>query len=95
VAGPSCLPLVVEVVETEEKIQEILPALDRLMGGGLVTLERVRVILYRPATCRRASVGCTGSLGSTLTSSVGRQLRRPASDHHCRGIVAPRSTRRT
>jgi hypothetical protein len=45
---PSCLPLVVEVVETEEKIQEILPALDRMIGGGLVTLERVRVILYRP-----------------------------------------------
>ena len=42
------LPLVLEVVETEEKIQEILPELDALMGGGLVTLERVRVILYRP-----------------------------------------------
>jgi uncharacterized protein len=42
------LPLVVEVVETEKKIQEILPALDRMIGGGLVTLERVRVILYRP-----------------------------------------------
>ena len=43
------LPLVLEVVETEEKIQEILPELDSLIGGGLVTLERVRVILYRPA----------------------------------------------
>jgi PII-like signaling protein len=43
------LPLVVEVVETEEKIQEILPELDELIGGGLVTLEKVRVLLYRPA----------------------------------------------
>jgi uncharacterized protein len=43
------LPIVVEVVETEEKIQEILPELDAIIGGGLITLERVRVILYRPA----------------------------------------------
>jgi PII-like signaling protein len=42
------LPIVVEVVETEEKIQELLPELDTMIGGGLVTLERVRVILYRP-----------------------------------------------
>lgn len=42
------LPIVVEVVETEEKIQEILPELDRMIGGGLITLERARVILYRP-----------------------------------------------
>jgi uncharacterized protein len=42
------LPLVLEVVETEEKIQEILPELDALIGGGLITLEKVRVILYRP-----------------------------------------------
>lgn len=43
------LPVIVEVVETEEKIQELLPELDSLIGGGLVTLERARVILYRPA----------------------------------------------
>jgi PII-like signaling protein len=42
------LPIVVEVVETEEKIQELLPVLDTMIGGGMVTLERVRVILYRP-----------------------------------------------
>jgi PII-like signaling protein len=43
------LPIVVEVVETEEKIEEIRPELNQLIGGGLVTLERVRVILYRPS----------------------------------------------
>jgi len=42
------LPIVVEVVVEESKIAEIRPELDRMMGGGLVTLERVRVILYRP-----------------------------------------------
>jgi PII-like signaling protein len=43
------LPLVVELVETEETIQQVLPELDAMIGGGLITLERVRVILYRPA----------------------------------------------
>ena len=42
------LPEVIEVIETEEKIQEILPELDRMIDGGLVSLEKVRVILYRP-----------------------------------------------
>jgi PII-like signaling protein len=42
------LPLVIECVETEEKIQEILPELDAMIGGGLITLERAKVIAYRP-----------------------------------------------
>jgi uncharacterized protein len=42
------LPIVVEVVETEEAIEGVLPDLDRMIGGGLITLERARVILYRP-----------------------------------------------
>jgi PII-like signaling protein len=41
------LPIVVECVDTEEKIDAILPELDRMIGGGLVTLEKVRVIVYR------------------------------------------------
>jgi PII-like signaling protein len=44
----SDLPIVLECVETEERIAAILPDLDRMIGGGLVTLERVRVIMYRP-----------------------------------------------
>ncbi len=42
------LPLVVEVVDTEEKIQAVLPTLDEMMGGGLITMEKVRVIRYQP-----------------------------------------------
>jgi len=42
------LPIVVEVVESNERIEGILPQLDEMIGGGLVTLEKVRVILYRP-----------------------------------------------
>ena len=39
----------IECVETEERIEAILPEIDEMIGGGLITLERVRVILYRPA----------------------------------------------
>jgi uncharacterized protein len=42
------LPVVIEVVDTEEKIRTVLPELDAMVGGGLITLERVRVIMYRP-----------------------------------------------
>src|SRR5271166_3151478 len=41
------LPLVVEIVDSEEKINGFLPLLDEMMKGGLVTLEKVRVIHYR------------------------------------------------
>jgi PII-like signaling protein len=41
------LPIIVEVIETEEKIQDVLPELDRMIGGGLITLERAKVIMYR------------------------------------------------
>lgn len=42
------LPLVVECVDTEEKIDAILPELDEMLDGGLITLEKVKVIMYRP-----------------------------------------------
>jgi len=41
------LPLVIEIVDSEEKINGFLPVLDSMMGGGMVTLEKVRVIHYR------------------------------------------------
>jgi PII-like signaling protein len=41
------LPMVIEIVDSEEKIQVFLPILDQMMKGGLVTLEKVRVIDYR------------------------------------------------
>ena len=42
------LPIVVECVDTEAKIEAILPELDPMIGGGLITLEKVRERLYRP-----------------------------------------------
>ncbi len=41
------LPMVIEIVDSEEKIQAFLPALDGMLGGGLVTIEKVQVIDYR------------------------------------------------
>jgi hypothetical protein len=41
------LPLVVEIVDSAEKIQEFLPMLDKMITGGLVTWENVKVLEYR------------------------------------------------
>lgn len=41
------LPLVIEIVDSEEKINSFLPTLDKMIGGGLVTLEKVKVLHYR------------------------------------------------
>jgi len=41
------LPMVVEIVDTEEKINALLPFIDEHVVEGLVTLEKMRVIKYR------------------------------------------------
>ena len=41
------LPLVIEIVDSEEKINSFLPILEKMIGGGLVTLEKVKVLHYR------------------------------------------------
>lgn len=43
------LPVVIEIVDTEENIRAILPSLDEMIADGLVTLETVEVIAYRPS----------------------------------------------
>lgn len=47
------LPLVIEIVDSEEKINAFLPTLDRMMGGGLVTLEKVKVLHYRAGDAQK------------------------------------------
>jgi PII-like signaling protein len=44
------LPVVVEIVDSEEKIAAFLPIIETMVGDGLVTLEKVRVIQYRAAS---------------------------------------------
>lgn len=46
------LPLVIEIVDSEEKIESFLPVLNKMMGGGLLTLEKVKVIEYRAGTAQ-------------------------------------------
>lgn len=41
------LPMVIEIVDSQQKIDELMPHIDRMVSEGLVTLERVRVIRYR------------------------------------------------
>ncbi len=43
------LPIVIEIVDRAEKVNAFLPALDGMLGGGMVTMEKVKVIHYRPA----------------------------------------------
>ena len=42
------LPLVIEIVETQQKIDAFLPVLDEMMESGLVTIEKARVLRYGP-----------------------------------------------
>ncbi len=40
------LPIVIEIVDSEVKVNVFLPVLDEMMGGGLITIERAKVIRY-------------------------------------------------
>ena len=40
------MPLVIEVVDSQEKIDAVMPRVDEMMDGGLITMEKVRVIHY-------------------------------------------------
>ena len=40
------LPIVIEIVDSEDKIRSFLPVLDGMIGSGLVTLEKVQVLQY-------------------------------------------------
>ncbi|MEI8345035.1 MAG: DUF190 domain-containing protein [Candidatus Omnitrophota bacterium] len=44
------MPVVIEIVDTEEKLATLLPYLDEVVQEGLITLEKVRVIKYRHST---------------------------------------------
>jgi len=45
----SDLPMVIEVVDTEERVEQLLPILDEMLDDALVTMEKVRVVRYSPA----------------------------------------------
>lgn len=43
----SDLPILVEVVDREDRLRAVLPELDAMVAGGLITVERVEVVAYR------------------------------------------------
>jgi PII-like signaling protein len=47
--GPG-LPVLIEIVDTDEKVRALLPKLDEMVRDGLITLEKVPVVLYRTAS---------------------------------------------
>jgi hypothetical protein len=50
------LPLLIEIVDAEDKIEAFLPVLDQMMGSGLVTLEKVKVLQYGHASSGQAEM---------------------------------------
>jgi hypothetical protein len=43
------LPVLIEIVDKEDKINAFIPELDKMLGDGLVTVEKVRILTYRAA----------------------------------------------
>jgi uncharacterized protein len=44
------LPIVVEIVDSQEKIEGFLSVVDQMMGSGLITIEKVQVLQYGPGS---------------------------------------------
>ncbi len=44
----SDLPIVIEIVDARDKIEKLLPLLDTMVQGGMITMEEVRILAYRP-----------------------------------------------
>ena len=44
------LPILLELVDTPEQVERLLPILDEMVNEGLVTMEKVRVVKYAPGT---------------------------------------------
>jgi uncharacterized protein len=55
------LPVVIEIVDTEENVQRVLPMLDEMVGEGMLTVEGVHVIAYRGKPPPESSGGDFGS----------------------------------
>jgi PII-like signaling protein len=55
------LPIVIEIVDTEENIRSFLPVLDEIVGSGLVTMEKVQVLSYGGSRRQGTSTGAIGA----------------------------------
>ena len=73
------LPLLIEVVDQEDRIRAILPELDELVGDGLITLEKVEVIAYR-GRGPSATAATTGATGLRADAGGGDRCERAVND---------------
>lgn len=48
------LPIVIEIIDKPERIEGFLPDLENMIGEGLITVEKVRVVVYRPSTAPKS-----------------------------------------
>ena len=81
------LPIVIEIVDAKEKLDEFMPHVDEMMGDGLVTLERVQVIKYR-AGGGRVARGCRPKPLTHLLSTRCQHLRASSSKTGTRLLYA-------
>ena len=44
------LPVLIEIVDSSERIEKLLPILDEMVAEGLVTMEKVRIVKYSPGS---------------------------------------------
>jgi PII-like signaling protein len=51
----SDLPIIIESVDNESKILKVVPDLEEMIRGGLVTLEKVEIVVYRPSEAPESS----------------------------------------
>ena len=95
------LPIVIEIVDAEEKIDAFLPVLDGMMGSGLVTLEKVKVLQYgdgavnagrrRRGRQLRSRLGVERAEFASNPPATGRKRRRYSQCH----VSADEQTRRS
>src|ERR1019366_6446594 len=64
------LPFVIEIVDSEEKINAFLPVLDAMMVSGLVTLEKVQVLQYGPANMTGRNYPCRHRRAARSTEAI-------------------------
>jgi uncharacterized protein len=51
------LPVAIEIIDTQDKIDSFLPVLSEMMPGGVVTLEKAKILKYGPSETRGGAAG--------------------------------------
>ena len=70
------LPLIIEIVDSKERIDALLPHIDTMVQEGLVTMERVQVILYRHDN---NATPAPGVAPGAVSPAAGQTPQKPAS----------------